>query len=208
MYSCRYLYRASKDTPLYVHSVARRLLRNCQKIIDVGCGIGRLHDIFPNAILIGVDVRQQAEVCLKKGYTRFFPIDLEHESLPDLGADGMVCSHVLEHFLRPERALTNALSALVHGAIVYAICPTLNNSKYWDDYTHIRPFTEESLQALMEDIGLRNVEILYELQAPFRGIGPLLRLLVRNNPARANYLASRFRLLRSRANVQAIGMLP
>jgi hypothetical protein len=147
-------------------------------------------------------------VCLQRGYADFYLLDVEREALPRLGADGMVCSHILEHFWRPEQALAHALIALQPGALLYAACPTLHNAHYGDDYTHVRPFTENSLQGLLEDVGLVEVEFLYQLQASFRGAGRVLDILTGGDELRAAKLAKRFPRLRAQANVQALAIYP
>jgi hypothetical protein len=41
---------------------------------------------------------------------------------------------------------------------------------FWDDYTHKRPYTKESLKRLLLDAGFKNFKIFYEYKW-FRGLG-------------------------------------
>jgi len=203
-----YIHRAVHDTALSIHALAYSALRNCRKIIDIGCGPGRLAPLFPQAKLIGVDVRAEGKMCLERGYCEFLQIDPEQAELASMQADGMVLSHVLEHFVRPERALTNALGALQSGAVVYAVCPTVNNSHYYDDYTHVRPFTASSMFGLLSDVGLAEIRILYDFQSPFPGGGRIMRLWTKGSPNLESELSNRFSFLRSGANVHALAIVP
>lgn len=203
-----YIQRVIQTSPLAIHPLAYTKLQTCRMILDVGCGPGRLASLFRNTDLIGADLRSEGRICLKNGYKGFYQADVEIEALPRLEADGLILSHILEHFVRPERALANVFQALRPGALVYAIVPTVRNAHYYDDYTHIRPFTERALIGLFSDIGLQEPTILYEFQAPFRGAGRLIRLWTKGNPRREHELCKRHSRLRAQANVHAIANMP
>lgn len=200
-----YVGRTITDRPIFFHPLALRRLAGCRRIIDLGCGIGKLQYTFPKAELIGVDRSAEAAVCLERGYSRFIQCDTEDEPLPELEADGLVGSHIVEHFIRPYRALTNALAGAATGTTVYLAAPTVRNAKYFDDYTHVRPFTEKSLVGLMRDAGIERIEVLHDLRRLFPGFGRLLALWTRGDPERANRLAKRHPALRIPYNVQAVG---
>lgn len=200
-----YVGRTITDLPIFFHPLALKKLSGCRRIVDLGCGIGKLHYTFPDAELIGVDRSAEAAVCLKRGYAKFIQCDLETEPLPDLKADALVGSHIVEHFLRPDQALLNALAGAAKDAVIYLAAPTIKNAKYFDDYTHIRPFTDKSLVGLMTDTGIGQIQILYDLRRIFPGSGRLLAMWIGGNPNRANRLAEKHPFLRGRFVVQAIG---
>lgn len=202
-----YVNRVVINDKIGIHPTAKDKLSGCSTIVDVGCGTGKLAHLFPQAKLIGIDSRHEAESCLRNGYTDFFLRDVENEQLHECQADGMVLSHVLEHFIKPDIALRNALSCLLPGALVYCAVPTLCNRKYYDDYTHVRPFTKAALVGLMADCGLQEVTMLHQFAVPFRGMGRVLKYLTRHDHRVEQSLADRFPRLRSNVNVHAIGIV-
>jgi hypothetical protein len=76
----------------------------------------------------------------------------------------------------PKRALTELHRVLQPGGYACVIVPSPNDMEaFYDDYTHVRPYTPASLTQLAEDAGFKThkVECL-----PFtRGVTVVLRLL-------------------------------
>ncbi len=55
-------------------------------------------------------------------------------------------------------------------------CPYMLNKNFWDDYTHLRPFTKKSLEMITYDAGFSDIKV-YEDFRCFVGLGRLMRWL-------------------------------
>jgi len=79
-------------------------LSSCERILDVGCGVGMFMEYSPVRIS-GVDINpHNVEFCKSKGYTAFTG-DALALSFPDNSFDGVFSSHVM-HIFNPDNAMT------------------------------------------------------------------------------------------------------
>ncbi len=73
---------------------------------------------------------------------------------PDEYFEGIFCCWLLEHLADPVRAMTEMRRVLKPGGYACVVVPTPHDMvAFYDDYTHIRPFTTVSLVQLAEDCG-------------------------------------------------------
>jgi SAM-dependent methyltransferase len=80
-----------------------RHLSSCEKILDVGCGVGLLMNYAPESI-IGVDINpNNVEYCKSKGFQAFVGDALKLD-FPDNTFDGVHSSHVM-HVFTPDQAM-------------------------------------------------------------------------------------------------------
>ena len=95
---------------------------------------------------------------------------------PDAYFQGIFCCWLFEHLAEPDRALAELRRVLLPGGYACVIVPSPNDMvSFYDDYTHVRPYTPTSLTQLADDVGFQRhtVECL-----PFtRGVTVVLRLL-------------------------------
>jgi SAM-dependent methyltransferase len=71
---------------------------------------------------------------------------------------------IIEHVADPRSLVEGAVRLLRGDGLLLAHVPTPYSQLYpvanfWDDYTHVRPFTRLALHHLMEDCGMRVAEI-------------------------------------------------
>jgi SAM-dependent methyltransferase len=87
---------------------------------------------------------------------------------------GVFCCWLLEHLAEPDRAMLEVQRVLQVGGYACVIVPSPNNmTHFYDDYTHIRPFTHTSLRQLAEGAGFASSKIEY---LPWtRGLSHVLR---------------------------------
>jgi SAM-dependent methyltransferase len=88
--------------------------------------------------------------------------------------EGVFCCWLLEHLSDPQRALSEIYRVLRADGYALVIVPTPHDmNTFYDDYTHLRPFTPTSLKQLAEDAGFtRHRELFF----PFtRGAMHVLR---------------------------------
>lgn len=166
------------------------LLPHDATVLDIGCGNGvlqkRLHQYRPDLKFISVD---------KKDFTKEFPsgtffrIDICIDPLPieSETIDAVFCSHVFEHLFSCDLLLSEIRRVLKSAGRIYIETPSTRTvllpsyglllglgapTNFYDDPTHIRPFTRNSLYVIGKRLGLREIRTgfarnwLYCLSAP------------------------------------------
>jgi ubiquinone/menaquinone biosynthesis C-methylase UbiE len=150
----------------FKHTTRRSFFRSLTapgRILDLGCGSGanskELHDVWPLAELHGIDLQQDV---LLPDYVHFARVDLDGEMLPypDGYFDAIVFSHVVEHLKNPLTVAAEINRVMRPGAELYmeapnwtsALVPSFgfhreqkNPTNFYDDPTHLRPWTKQAL---------------------------------------------------------------
>jgi SAM-dependent methyltransferase len=95
---------------------------------------------------------------------------------PEEYFEGIFCCWLLEHLSEPDRAISEMFRILKPGGYACVIVPSPNDmTAFYDDYTHVRPYTPASLTQLAEDCGFARYRI--ECLPWVRGITYVLRFL-------------------------------
>ena len=117
------------------------------KILDIGCCTGKALKMFNrrgNLDLYGIDIRDEKS----EGFV-FKECNLETESIPfeDNTFDFVYSKSVLEHVKNTDNFISEALRVLKPGGVFVGMCPDWGSQykNYWDDYTHVKPFTRKEL---------------------------------------------------------------
>jgi 2-polyprenyl-3-methyl-5-hydroxy-6-metoxy-1,4-benzoquinol methylase len=117
-------------------------------VIDLGCGDQYIKEAFErrSAVYRGVDI----EEC-----------NLEVQSFPveDRSQDIAVCLALIEHLQDPGHFLAETLRILKPGGLLWLSTPDIQacGSKFWDDPTHVHPYTRASLKTLLRINGFTDV---------------------------------------------------
>jgi SAM-dependent methyltransferase len=117
-----------------------RHLSFCERILDVGCGVGLLMNYAPDRI-IGIDINvNNVDFCKSKGY-QAFEGDALNLNFADNSFDGVHSSHVM-HVFTPDQAMTFVKEMCrvcrPGGKIVVT---TKHDSKYfWQNPENVRPY--------------------------------------------------------------------
>jgi len=133
-----------------------------KKVLDIGCGEGIFFMTRPGAV-VGIDKNKQlVELCKDRNLSAKV-VDVETESLPFRHNcfDGVVMMRLLEHLYIPKKIFLEINRVLKLNGLVFIIIPTKEHENYWQDYTHVRPYTIESLGMLAEDTGFEIDEYFY-----------------------------------------------
>ena len=151
----------------------RRLVPRAGRLLDVGCGDGRILDMLrrhgrPDWDLWGVELGPRAVARARaKGYTvlagRFEDVALEPEAF-----DLLVMNQLIEHVDDPRAMLAKARAALRPGGHVVIETPNLDSldarlfrRRYWGGWhfpRHFTLFTAATLAAAVRAAGLEPVE--------------------------------------------------
>ncbi len=113
---------------------------------------------------------------------------------PDAYFEAVFCCWLLEHLTEPDRAMRQIYRVLKPGGYALIIAPSPHEMvAFYDDYTHIRPYTPVSLTQLAEDVGFRRHQV--ECHPWDRGIRRVLGIL--GSGAAAAYIRFSDRMLRN-----------
>ena len=153
------------------------------KLIDVGCGRGDMLRAFQE---IGHDVRgidlssESKELCAPIIVDQ---IDLENsENKFDLKCDYIFSKSVIEHLKNPLEFVKSCKKMLNSNGKMIILTPSwyhTNWGPFYQDFTHIRPFTLSSLRDLIVLAGFKKMKIRYFYQLPFLWKYPFLFPLVK-----------------------------
>jgi SAM-dependent methyltransferase len=127
--------------------------RNRSRIVEIGPGRCWFTRQNPTAILAIDNSPELVQHYSRQG------IDIRLGSVYDTGvpdevADGLFCCWLFEHLSDPLRAMKEIHRVLKPNGYALVIVPTPHNmNAFYDDYTHVRPFTSASLMQLAADSG-------------------------------------------------------
>lgn len=141
-------------------------------ILDYGCGdgyiINNLINYRQDIICTGVDLDDFEKKTKDIKNFKFLQIEKDAK-LPfaDNSFDAVIMNHVLEHIPDPLNLLKELLRVLNSGGKIYIETPNTRSLflpsllddaaplNFYDDYTHIRPFTKKSLNKILKHSGFQ-----------------------------------------------------
>ena len=131
-------------------------------ILDLGCGDGSLgrHKSDPTLEVVGIESNEKT-LEEAAAYERVIRCDLEQLQLPlrDGLFDGVLAKDVLEHVQRPWKILKEVRRVMKPGGMLIVSVPLPHAGVVWNDYTHVRGFTKQALQKMLEDAGFSVLRI-------------------------------------------------
>jgi SAM-dependent methyltransferase len=149
------------------------------RILDLGCGRGEFLKGFIRCGLSGYGVDRSTiakSICPE---AEVLESDLENNTLPfnDNFFDVVFSKSVLEHFYYPEKLVQEIYRILNPGGMVITMVPDWDSvyDIFYDDYTHRKPFTLNSLKSIMQISGFDKVEVEKMRQLPFLWSSPWLQ---------------------------------
>lgn len=144
-------------------------------ILDLGSGRCWFTRQNPQDIIAVDNAPDLVEYYRSKGINTHLG-DAYHIPFPDAHFQAVFCCWLFEHLADPSRALKEIFRTLQPGGYACIIVPSPRDIvAFYDDYTHVRPFTRASLTQLAEDVGFQKLRV--ECLPFTRGVAHLLRLL-------------------------------
>jgi trans-aconitate methyltransferase len=147
----------------YRRRLVLSLLRDPERILDIGCGSGELaSDLrgrFPAAEILGLDTSAAAvEIARRKvPGASFEQRDLLADTEPEARFSGWathaVCSEVLEHIEEPAALLRNVTPYLASGCVLVVTVPGGPMSAFDRHIGHRAHFEPERLAEVLRDAG-------------------------------------------------------
>jgi SAM-dependent methyltransferase len=139
------------------------------KILDIGCCTGKALKCFAEnqkLDLYGIDLRDESIEGIN-----FKECNLEKERIPfpDNYFDFIYSKSVLEHVFNTNNFLSESLRVLKPGGVFVALTPDWKSQQniFWDDYTHVKPFTRKGLRDSLTIHGFEEGNCEYFYQLPF-----------------------------------------
>ena len=130
-------------------------------ILEIGCSVGHHMQYFTDR-KIGLDIDFPA--LKESGYKKVVCSDLKNK-LPfkNQTFSYIDCQNVIEHISDSYSFLTECKRVLKQGGYIILSTPNVHKIgfDFYTDYTHIKPFTSESLLQLAQDVGLKECKISY-----------------------------------------------
>ena len=123
------------------------------------------NEIFENVFEVGTGDCGFQSVLKNKGIKTdgcdYHNCDLEKDRLPieDSSISLLLALSVMEHLRDPSNFLEEAKRVLKKGGILLMVLPNFkyNYSTFYDDPTHVRPYTSKGLKTLLELTGLEEI---------------------------------------------------
>jgi len=158
----------------YMHSRINRLDDNSRQIAaereirTVKSLLKNFYDVdfkkFKTIVDYGCGDRFLENELIKKGFdykgfdVNNFDFNFEPAPLKDNSVDLVISLAVIEHLKRPEKMLSESFRVLKPGGCIYLTTPNwhFDSKNFYNDYTHITPFTPNSLKMILTDIGFRS----------------------------------------------------
>ncbi|MCL5675859.1 MAG: class I SAM-dependent methyltransferase [Patescibacteria group bacterium] len=147
--------------------IYKKLLpNNLKNLVDIGCGTGDfLEDakkIFPQ--VLGLELNDYA---VKKCKEKKIPVKKRNAlktGLPSNFFDVVRAAELLEHFQDAEKFIKECKRILKKNGYLVLHIPSQWSAFYpitnfWDDYTHVRPYTKRGITRLLSDFQITTIYI-------------------------------------------------
>jgi len=141
------------------------------KILEIGCGSGELMRFFQEEgySICGVDVNLQAiRHCQKQNLLASHQDAISFLKQNENTYNGIICSHLIEHIYYNDIDIfiECCYKSLLQKGILIIITPNVHHlggsASFWNDPSHIRPFTVASLQKLLKKFEFTIINIGYD----------------------------------------------
>ena len=148
-------------------------------IVDLGCGRGDFLKGFQKEgfKVIGIDGEKSDDSDIIGG------INLETDALPldNNSVDVIFTKSVIEHIHNPEKMMKECYRVLKPGGRIIAMVPDWQTCMYiyYDDHTHVQPYTVTGLRDLLRIYGFKGVSSEQFYQLPIIWKYPMLKIVSR-----------------------------
>ena len=155
-------------------------IKEGMSLLEPGCGRGEHLRLFKDLGVntYGLDLSPESPLLAKD--LNISACDLETDKLPypDNHFDVVYSKSFLEHLQDPSKFLKEAYRVLKPGGLLLSMVPDWESQykKFYDDYTHVSPFTIVSLKNIQLVTGYNNVNVYKFRQLPIVWRYPVLNI--------------------------------
>tara|TARA_B100000780_G_scaffold273337_1_gene236787 strand:+ start:754 stop:1461 length:708 start_codon:yes stop_codon:yes gene_type:complete len=155
-----------------------------KKLLDLGCGRGDQLRAFAalGYEVSGADNAESAKEFCEPHSVEVLNILDSKLDLEDGSIDVVFSKSVIEHLSQPEMLLKEAMRVLRPGGKIVVMCPSwvhMGWGPFYQDHTHVTPFTKPSLRDILKLSGFCNVEVKHFRQLPITWKYPVTENLFR-----------------------------
>lgn len=155
-------------------------MKKGDKFFDVGCGRGEFARGFKS---LGLEVsgmdREKGNSEMLNGID-FKLGDIESNSFPfsDQKFDFVFSKSAIEHLQMPDNFIKEIYRILKPGGRIIVMTPDWQSQRriFYDDYTHVHPYTKTGLRDLLKAHGFENIETEIFYQLPILWKYPWLKI--------------------------------
>jgi len=164
--SLEHIYRKMNDFSAVIVKDFWKSFEGCKNVLELGCGNGAFLFLAPEGVNAqGIEIiDQEVKNCREKGLN-VIKADAE-KKLPfkDDSFDGVYMCHVIEHFEKPHLVIEEIRRILKKDGKLVILTPNFATTykKFYNDYTHKKPFTKRGLFKLLSDLEFKNIQIKNE----------------------------------------------
>jgi len=164
------IYKTNKDSTLYDSRLCKYLVDRFdlkEWLLDFGCGTGSHVKFFSKYVhSVGIDMPE-------------YNFEKDKIKLNANSFNTVFSKSVIEHIYKPDIMVKEMHRLLDVGGQVIIMTPDWNSqmSHFWDDYTHVHPYTPKSLKDLLIIHGFKDVHVELFYQIPFTWKYPLLKFI-------------------------------
>jgi SAM-dependent methyltransferase len=145
------------------------LLREFDRVLDIGCGPGVDLTSLPCKRAVGVDASQTMCVAAAERGTTVVRSDAEALSFTSGSFMGARADRVLQHVEHPDRMLREAIRVLAPGGRLVIADP--DQESLVIELSGVRRSVLDRLKALRRDLGYRNGRLISQVPAHLRELG-------------------------------------
>ena len=155
-------------------------MKEGDKILDVGCGRGDFIKGFKDLGLevFGIDREKGNSEMLKGIEVRLS--DIENDSFPfsDETFDIVFSKSVIEHFWKPDNFIKECRRVLKPGGRIIVMTPDWQSQRhiFYDDFTHVHPYTQISVKDMLKIYNFQDVESEMFYQLPILWKHPWMKI--------------------------------
>lgn len=178
--------RPHTDYPVHLANYLfnRFAMKQGDTLLDIGCGRGDFTKGFKD---IGLEVsgidRERGDSEMLQGIDIRIQEDLEQDRFPfeDNRFDVVFSKSVIEHIQNPDSFMKEQLRVLKPGGRIICMTPDWHSQMFifYDDYTHVHPYTCKGLQELFAMHGFKESEAELFYQLPIIWKYPWLKIVSR-----------------------------
>ena len=139
--------------------VCGNIIKKHHTILDLGCGKGVWGDFAKGRAFCGIDIdiKHNPEHYLSMNYAnldKYFPFYRIGKF------DLVIAKDIIEHLDKPEQTLKEIHRVLQTGGELIVKVPDWRSKNAWEDYTHKKPYTKNSIQNLLKDNGFTITKVV------------------------------------------------
>jgi SAM-dependent methyltransferase len=143
--------------------IRRHLPRSSGPLLEVGCGIGALFDLFGPTLTVGVDGSAAGLRETRKRHPSAALVCGDAAELPfaDGHFDAVMLQHVIEHLQDAQAACEEWFRVLKSGGRLLLLTPNrlFSDPTAFEDDTHVRILRHDELAAMVEEAGFEVLDL-------------------------------------------------